>query len=273
MIITPDFVYLHLPKTGGTFVATTLMEIHRDRGDLVDTVYSSEDTQGRPNPYFKSLRSRSDGYCIRLMVPNRYQHGVCSDIPLEYRDLPVVASVRNPFDRYVSQFKFGWWKKDFSLFGGLEAVRNDYPTYPDLGFTEFVGFANDRLLPYREACADGAVAGLQTQQVIVQYCRKPRSVLRKLDLEYIRSGAHLDDLCPQRFFHQDQLSEELAAFLKDGSYRGDEVETVRTAGRVDPPEGARPAHDDWNSYYTPDLKSRVRDLDRFLFAMFPEYDS
>ena len=35
MFITPDFAYLHEPKTGGTFVAAMLTRIHEARGDFL----------------------------------------------------------------------------------------------------------------------------------------------------------------------------------------------------------------------------------------------
>jgi hypothetical protein len=273
MIITRDFVYLHLPKTGGTFIATMLMRIHEERGDFVETVHTAPGSAGQVNPYFKRLRRKQGAYCVRLMLSDRYQHGHCGDIPIEYRDLPVVATIRNPYDRYVSQFKFGWWQRNPSMFGGLEAVQKDYPTYPDLDFGEFVRFANDRLLPAHLSSADGGVPGFQTQQFVAQYFCNPDNVLRKLSLEYVKSEAFVKDLCPVRFVHQERLSEELAGFLAENSYRDSEIDTVRSADRIYPPEGGRPATDDWKRYYSPNLKTDVRARERLLLAMLPEYDS
>jgi hypothetical protein len=181
-----------------------------------------------------------------------------------------LATVRNPLDRYVSQFSFGWWKKDPELFGGLDEVRMAYPTYPDLSFSEFVAFANDRLLPVTEPTGDGLVLGLQSQQFILQYALDPKTVILRTGPKG-RGEPIGDSFCPHRYLHQERLQEDLATFMDQTAYETDEINFARTSKRVYPPEGGRPASDDWRRYYTPELESWVRSLEGWLLRRFPDY--
>ena len=69
MLIARDFVFLHIPKTGGTFVQRTVL-------------------------HFMSADSGSDTH-------TRY-----GDLPIEARQLPGFYIVRNPWDWYVSWFHY-----------------------------------------------------------------------------------------------------------------------------------------------------------------------
>lgn len=69
MIVTPDFVFIHLHRTGGRFIRSLLLD------------------------YLPG--SREIGY-----------HFPASLIPQSCRDLPVVGFVRNPWDWYVSWYAF-----------------------------------------------------------------------------------------------------------------------------------------------------------------------
>jgi len=69
MIVTPRFVFLHLHKSGGTFVNECLMRFIPG--------------------------ARHVGY-----------HLPCSMIPAEYVHLPVLGFVRNPYSYYVSWYSF-----------------------------------------------------------------------------------------------------------------------------------------------------------------------
>ncbi|MBM4260754.1 MAG: hypothetical protein FJ145_04840 [Deltaproteobacteria bacterium] len=68
MLVTEHFVFTHLPRTGGTFIA-----------DLIKR-------------FFPSVREV--GYHLpRMMLPKEYAH------------LPVLGGVRNPWDFYISWYK------------------------------------------------------------------------------------------------------------------------------------------------------------------------
>lgn len=71
MLITREFVFVHLPKTGGMFIRQACEPI---------AVASIEDLEG---------------------------HAGVEQIPPEHAHLPVFAVIRNPWDWYVSRWKFG----------------------------------------------------------------------------------------------------------------------------------------------------------------------
>jgi hypothetical protein len=69
MIVTEDFVFVHVPKTGGQF-----------------------------------LRAAIEKTCYVVPTDLPY-HAAYSLLPAEYRDRPAIAFVRNPWDWYVSIFR------------------------------------------------------------------------------------------------------------------------------------------------------------------------
>ena len=73
MLITREFVFIHLPKTGGDFIRA-ICETHFPTDFLV-------------------------GHDLR-------KHGSIGDLPEAYRHLPVFALVRNPWDWYVSWYHY-----------------------------------------------------------------------------------------------------------------------------------------------------------------------
>jgi hypothetical protein len=71
MIVTDKFVFVHFPRTGGTFITDVIMR------------------------FFPS--AREIGYHLpRSLLPNEYSH------------LPVLGSVRNPWEFYVSWYYHVW---------------------------------------------------------------------------------------------------------------------------------------------------------------------
>jgi hypothetical protein len=97
MLVTEEFVFVHVPKTGGSF------------------------TRG-------ILRKQSK------VIDEFHKHAPYSDLPIEYRELPVVSVIRNPWDWYVSWYHFavgqirkrgprpqgGLWKGAGDLVRGVE---------------------------------------------------------------------------------------------------------------------------------------------------------
>jgi len=71
MIVTDKFVFVHFPRTGGTFITDVIMR------------------------FFPS--AREIGYHLpRFLLPNEYSH------------LPVLGAVRNPWEFYVSWYYHVW---------------------------------------------------------------------------------------------------------------------------------------------------------------------
>ena len=264
MIITHDFVMLNFPKTGSSFVRSILKQIHG-----YDTPRAR---------LLRGLRLDRDPAMAEVLVPVidkassrglRSQHGTYRQIPQEHRNKTIVSVTRNPFDRYVSDYLFGWWQRHPPA--PPEQLAAQFPNFPDLSFAEYHQM-ND-LFGRRDRL--GKISpkidlGLFTIQFIQFYFRNPAHVLSTIDDEYIDQGRYGSDMPPVVFLHQENLREELYQFLLKAGYSAEKIGFILEAGRVNvTPRASGPNKTD--GFFTPDLARRVLDKDRLLFELFPEY--
>jgi hypothetical protein len=121
MLITDHSVYIHWPKTGGSFVADTLFRVCQAKWTPLRHAWFG--LTGN-NIYRHSRYGR--------VVHHKENHSPLADIPAAYgRRLPM-GTVRNPFDWLVSQFEFGWWKRKefhscFTCLSGFSAISYCFP--------------------------------------------------------------------------------------------------------------------------------------------------
>jgi len=265
LLLTDTFTFIHQPKTGGTFVTAMLTRLHEARGDRVSTVWFDP---SHPTP----LPQVAPGTLVKLMLTTRNQHGRRADIPAAHAGKPLLAAIRHPYDRYVSQYEFAWWRRYPEMFGPVDTVRRRFPAYPDLTFAAFVDLTNDVSVPYRSAQHPDDTPGFHTQQFVEYFFRDPESTWPRLDDPSAAATLAAEAHDGIRFLDQQQLNRDLAAFLDEMGYHPDEVAAVLDADRIWPPEGGRPADAAWAPYYPPDLKAFVRRKERWLFEWFPHFD-
>ena len=247
MIVTPDFVFLHLPKTGGTFVTHVLSGLYGDRLRNVD------------------------------------KHGTCSDIPETDRGKPLLSTMRSPYDRYVSQYRFGWWVMHPEDYCGEETMREIYPHYPEISFPEFLSLANTRFVNCHRSAPTGFVndnfpeerrLGWHTENFVRFFCRDARGVFARLDEEAIERADFVADMFDVHFLRTANLRQGLHDFLLGFGHRPEDLAFILSADRVLPDEGGRrPEGDRWESYYTPGIKDFVRTRERLIFRLFPEFEA
>jgi hypothetical protein len=260
MFVTDRLVFLHQPKTGGTFVSAILARVHEARGDRVATV--------RVDPG-QDIPAPPAGSACRVMIGERYQHGRRVDVPASLRRHHIVATIRNPYDRYVSQFEFAWWRRYPEMFGPVERTRQSYPRYPDLTFDDFVHLTNSVAVPACPSAADPI--GFHTFQFIESFADDPGAAWRSL-CDGSDGGRWMAATQDVTFLDQAHLNRDLHAFLLRMGYAPAEVAFVEHADRIWPPEGGRTADQDWPGYYSPAMKAFVRRRERLLFARFPQFD-
>ncbi|MCP4697253.1 MAG: GNAT family N-acetyltransferase [Gammaproteobacteria bacterium] len=107
MIISNRFVFVHLPRTGGTFIRQVLLK------------HAPHDWQ------------------VTNVTPD---HPTIKDIPPEYKGLPVFGFVRNPWDWYVSWYEYLKRRGDNELFNQISGHgRNGFKQ------TLLAGFEKDFL--------------------------------------------------------------------------------------------------------------------------------
>jgi hypothetical protein len=255
MILTDRFVYIHLPKTGGTFVTAVL-----------ERLMKPPRPRNWPERVLRRLRRR------RWRDTNK--HGTCAEIPASHRGLPVFACVRNPFDRCVSQYEFGWWKDRPPPWVDSAAIRRRYPAFPGVPFADFVEISATAFPRLRGSPLSGEDAlGWQTDQFVRTFFRDPEAAWRRIDDAYIDGRRWEEDLHPVRFLRTENLNADLHAFLLGVGFAPAEVDWVLREGKIRPAGAKGERRPSWEEYYTPDLRARVRRRERLLFAMFPEYDA
>ena len=130
MLVVPGvFVYVHIPKTGGTFVRAVLE-------DLFGAPIRVAPDASKGAVFVRRLARQSRSVAVGT-------HETIRACPEFARSLPRVACLRNPFDRYVSQFEFRWWTHDANAFPGLDRLRG----YPNIQFSDFLRYLNEPFGP------------------------------------------------------------------------------------------------------------------------------
>ncbi len=244
MFITPDFVFVHMPKTGGTFVTKMLKKLYPDGIELD-------------------------------------KHGTCSDIPHKYAHLPIVSVLRNPFDRYVSQYFYGWWQRNLELYCGsehfeahledgrqnIEKIEFEYFVY--LTDKCFKGFYQSEPNGYRNMSA--APLGWHTEQYFRFFFREPKSTFNQLTEADIQSKAFIEQQYPVTFMFNETLNQDLHQLLSDFGHSAQDLAFIIQSDRI-LPEGGQPRNDrDWRKHYTDESLTFVAQRERILFDLYSQY--
>ncbi|MCE2026810.1 sulfotransferase family 2 domain-containing protein [Sessilibacter corallicola] len=242
MLITDDFVFVHMPKTGGTFVQNMLQKIY---------------------PNATTLET----------------HLTCSDIPQQAQELPVLSIIRHPMDRYVSQFHFGWWRMHPERYCS-QAQWNAMGIDPkNLSFRDFIRISDAYFKGYFSGEKNGfenhktaSPLGWHTEQFIRFYYRNPKQVFSDLDERKIQTGDYKESEFPVTFLHTESLNQDLVAYLTKIGRDEEDIAFILDQGKLQPKEGTkRTEEDDWQSYFDPDITRFVCERERLLFNRFPSY--
>jgi hypothetical protein len=299
VLLSDRFVYIHEPKTGGTFVNHAVTRVHGGMTDVRPSRFLRDEIRLHvPTASFRLERRgahRSGPHREQTKYGPLYSwndHGTCSEIPRMFRSRQILATVRNPFQTYVSGYLFGWWKRPEYLSRYRRTVRDfarRFPSFPDLSFREYMELMHASwTVPGNRDLYSGTGVGFQTERFIRFYFRAPwllrgtkvgvSSAVRKVKGDYLVRRQYEDDMFDVRFLRTDRLNEELHGFLLEMGYNSVDVAFIGTLKHVVPVGGAeigfteRATSHDWVSFYTPDLREIVRAKDRLLFSLFPEFD-
>lgn len=274
MIITNQFVYIHMSKTGGTFVSKILRQIHEKRGDEIIECRAEDRPRRR---WWQVGKTRRPQF---LMLTNKQysgeydQHGTVSQIPEEYAHLPVLTTIRNPYDRYVSHYEFKWWvHRPLAFTKNPEKITAMYPDYPELTFEQFIRVFNTYFdNPPPSPLPPDLRLGRQSAHFIRYYYTQPERIA-VVDDAYLASGQHWKDLHPRlHFTFTESLNQQLHDYLLGAGYDPAEIAFIIPHEKILPKEGGRSEDQAWQKYYTPELKQHVRHIERMLFMMFPQWD-
>ena len=255
MIITNDFVYIHYPKTGGTFVTQMLYDVYLGKKKKILNKVLTKITKYKP-----------------LIEINK--HGTCNEIPHKYNNSSILSVVRNPYDRYVSLFEFKWWKNHTEDHFNLNEIKKLYPHFPNINFAEYVTMIDKLFLKdiFTQLNDNMMFLGPQSRQFIYYFFKKPVELSKKIDKDYIVKKNYFEDMYDVHFLHQEKLNDDLYDYLKKIGIKQKNLKFIKKSEKIFPIEGGRNINSKWQDYYTPELKKKVRDREKLLFKIFPEYD-
>lgn len=260
MNITPHFVFIHMPKTGGTFVSKVLRQIY-GTGRWHEFVLRDERLLAASNRVSRWVQGR------KMVYEEFNKHGTCHEIPPRAAHLPILSCVRNPFDWYVSNYKYAWWRTHPDRYPGL---RTD-PRWPDLSFSDYLDLSNSAWLSLLNPGTEVNPAfGRLTVLFVNYYCRQPKALLSlPNDESFIQ--AVLADLMPVHFLDTGHLNRGLYDYLlATGHYPADTLAFILEKEKVSP-RNQRKADEAWPQFYTPDQIVEMRQRDRLLFYLFPHF--
>lgn len=265
MIVTQRFIVLNMPKTGSTFVRLVLARLHHVPM-LALTQPSVRRFNNWLNPGFKELHHpniREHGSTYGL--PD--QHGTWAQVPERYRSLPVVMVVRNPLDRYASEFYFRWWARHEIVDRAI--LAKEFTNFPELSFADFLRY-KDLEIPVRcGGCEPSAGIGSQTVEFVQMLFKEPQAVLPNLDDQYVHSGLYKHQL-PKKLtlLRMENLNTEFYAFLHSMGYPDTSIGHILDEPVIQPKEGTtREAGSGWRTLYSSELLELITRKERLLFQI------
>lgn len=259
MILTDDFVYIHLPKTGGTFVTEILTRLYSNRGNHWVQLLPEK------------IRAK---YRKDFVILHDLKHSMCREIPISHTDKPILANVRSPYTRYISEYEFGWWKEHCPW--DIKMIKELYPHFPDISFSEFYEILNGFALPpqlSRLGAGDVNNIGFQSRLFIEYFFREPAKI--KSDYSKDPTNYQIDkaDMYDVHFLRTESLNTDLFDALVGLGFQKDDLSFILDSPKIFPnDEGRRREKDKFEKYFSPELADKVRAQEHFIFQLFPEYD-
>ena len=113
-VVEDKYLYIHVPKTGGTYVSNVFEKLARNKNLKIE------------------------------FFPENYKHigrkGIGNLIGKNKKKYTIFSNIREPTSHYISRYNFGWWKRNTIKDQELSQI---YKNFPDVTFQEFVKMIND----------------------------------------------------------------------------------------------------------------------------------
>ena len=226
MIVTDKFVFVHLPRSGGTFVSEVIKK------------------------FFPSA------YEIGHHLPREL-------LPEEYSHLPVLGTIRNPWDFYVSLYHYVWLKDAASVLVSWMSENGRLGFNGSLRNLLNLGVEDQRLdvlidmLPERLDYSKRNIPSANKDMM-----RRVRGT--GLGYHTFRFNQMFGNAVDVVFCRLETLSEDLIAFFEAIGAATDELrDYVQGSDKVN---AAKHLH--YSTYYTPELAELVLLRDRPLIERF-----
>lgn len=99
------------------------------------------------------------------------------------------------------------------------------------------------------------------------FFNKPQATIANLNDDYIFSGAYQQDLKPITFLRQESLTEELINFLSQYDFTPQELEVIKSHGKVNITQNKHPNR---MELHTPKSLDHIRTYERLLFKIYED---
>lgn len=168
-----------------------------------------------------------------------------------------MASIRNPYNLYVSQYELGWCKRKefFKYYRGIPDFETKYPNFPNINFADYVKLTNQAFCQLNNGdFASEDSLGLQTEEFIKFYFINPQQLLSSINDDYMSSQRYKTNMFNIHFIKTSSLNEELYHFLLDMGYKSEDLKFILELGKILPGGKGRSKEQGWEQYYTPELK-------------------
>lgn len=252
MIVTNDFVFIGLPKTGTTFVREILGNIYEGKNSKYEVLQSFDLDQKYS---FNSVKKKSF-------------HSRCDQIPIEHKDKQIVSIIRNPFDLYISHYEFGAWKRQPPQ--PLKLLNQMYGNYFEMSFKNYVYMLNDRKIlnsvypPFNFLSEVGNLS----HQLIQFYFTNPDSTLMLMDDKYFVKELYRNEMCSVHFLKTEHLNNDLFHFLEKYDYEPAELSNIKSHYKVNTSDKR---FSKLHQYFDDELINYVMNKEKLFFQLFPEY--
>jgi len=262
MLYTDGFVFVHMPKTGGTFVTHSVFEIYG--ADYPRFLHWNSRYRWRAR-FQGGVLAHSPKY--GGLLHGKRKHSSRKESDHDQRHKPVLGIVRNPFDMFVSQYEFRWWTRPEAeaFFRSRINLDREFPRFPNLSFSEYLELRSKTHLRQRQ--------GILERDLLRYYSREPERAYQLAAEGKMDAAALKRELDGVHLLRNENLASELRQYLLANGYQAEDVDFLMQKERVIPEGPGKRKTRDWRSYYTPELFDLVRRQERLFLELFPEYDT
>jgi len=215
-------VLLNYPRTGSTWTRSVLRRLHGADGGTLARKLAGTRIGWRG---FHELILPIDRTSTALRERRRSQHGSYRQIPNWARGRPLVSLGRAPLEQLSSAYHHGFWRTHPP--GGLDRVRELFPSFPELSLAEYIGFLERLALPdVLQGLRPRAAIGPLTVHFLRFFHPDPDAALTDWSDADIDEGRHRDELPTVRFLRTERLRRDLLELLVEQGYPRAAVETA-----------------------------------------------
>lgn len=206
MIITETFVWINYPRSGSTFARKAIRRLYDLSRWNISKRYRMRD---RWMKEIECPEHRLPSTCREYGTPT--PHGTVSQIPSEHAKKQIATSMRDPFEKAISHYRFGNWRKPELWPKPIESLHERYSDFANLDFQQYL----ELMVEYRSGQLRVGAIPVEIGPWTFDFLSFFASISHKDRLfEYSSWDALRSDLDRIRFLNLDRLNAELFGYLR-----------------------------------------------------------